>query len=222
MPEMVPLRVDFELGGQMAVPDRHPMLLDGLLLAMTEQRRALPFAPDALPLEVLRTKAWQAGTFCWAASALQIDWVGPTVDRILHRNARPLELLQDAGAHSATSVDYDRGLTKVTRKRLSLRQAMKATAWCVGRQAEIEALLAPLQALGPHRHQGLGIVRSVMVTPDAAAGRLAWWRPLPAAHPKDPFKKDRILTSGRATPPYWDRDLSMQAWWPGLELDPQP
>jgi CRISPR type IV-associated protein Csf3 len=217
-----PLRVDFELGGMMAVPEKHPPLLDALLLARLGLRLPLPFPADAIPVATVTDRKWPEGSFCWLASALHIDWVGPAVDRVLHRNARPMELLDDAGGHNATSVDFDRGLTKVTRKRMSVRQAVKASAWCIGDQDNVATLLNDLQALGAHRHHGLGIVRSVSVERDTAALKMAWWRPLPAAHAKDPFAGLRFRASGRASPPYWDRDLSLQAWWPTAQVLPSP
>ncbi len=93
----VPLRVDFELGGMMAVPERHAPLLDAILLARLEQRLPLPFRPDVIPVASIAEESWTDGTFCWLASALHIEWTGPVADRILHRNARPLELLEDRG-----------------------------------------------------------------------------------------------------------------------------
>lgn len=210
----VPLRIDIELGGLMAVPERHPPLLDALLLALLDKRLQLPFPAGAIPVATVRGSSWRAGEFCWLASALQIEWVGPVGDRILHRNARPLELLEDVDSHNASSVDFGRGLTKVTRKRLSVRQAMKATGWCIGVRSDIEDLVGRLQALGAHRHQGMGLVRSVAVAEDPQASEMAWWRPLPAAHAEDPFAGRRYQVAGRALPPYWDRDLALEAWWP--------
>lgn len=198
----------------MAVPERHPPLLDAILLARLNKRFALPFPADALPVAAVADPAWPNGSHCWLASALLIEWTGPVVDRILHRNARPLELLEDADEHHATSVDFDRGLTKTTRKRLSTRQALKASAWCIGDSSAIQALLGGLQALGAHRHHGLGLVRSIVVSQDSEALRMSWWRPLPASHKDDPFGGQRLRVAGRSSPPYWDRDLSLQAWWP--------
>lgn len=209
--QMHPLRVDIELGGLTAVPDRYPPLLDSLLLSLLGQRLALPFESACIPVQSV---GWPTGEFMWLASAIEIVFVGPATDRILHRNARPMELLQDAALHHATSVDFDRGLTKVTRKRLAVRQATHATAWCVGHQNALEELLGRMQALGAHRHLGLGLVRAVKVTPDDKALEMSWHRPIPAEHPLDPFRGQRLRSAGRATPPYWSRDLSHQAWWP--------
>lgn len=206
----------------MVVPERHPPLLDALLLARRNQRLALPFPADAIPVTSVSSAAWQDDAFCWLASAVHVEWTGPVVDRILHRNARPLELLDHADSHNATTVDFDRGLTKVTRKRMATRQAVRAWAWCMGERKAIEGLLGDLQALGAHRHHGLGLVRSVAVVVDATAKQMAWWRPLPAAHADDPFDGSRYRVAGRASPPYWDRDLSLQAWWPPQNAAERP
>ncbi|SFF31147.1 hypothetical protein [Paracidovorax wautersii] len=211
---MKPLRVDIVLGGLTAVPDRHPPLFDALLLACVGRRQELPFEPGCLPVRSVRDKRWAAGEFVWMASAIDITFVGPATDRFLHRNARPLELLDDAREHHATSVDFDRGLTKVTRKRFAVRQATHATAWCIGDQGEIMGLLQGLQALGAHRHLGLGLVRDVRVVEDASADVCCWKRPLPGVHSEDPYAAQRYRCAGRAVPPYWSRDLRLQAWWP--------
>jgi CRISPR type IV-associated protein Csf3 len=84
----------------------------------------------------------------------------------------------------------------------------------MGDKEAVEALLCGTQAIGAHRHHGLGLVRSVSVVVDAQASHMAWWRPLPAPHAHDPFHGKRLRVAGRASPPYWDRDLTLQAWWP--------
>lgn len=217
MPEtqqMQPLRVEIELGGPTVVPDRHPPLLDSLLLSLLGQRLELPFPASSIPVQAARDAHWPEGEFVWMASAVEIAFVGPATDRILHRNARPLELLKDAASLHATSVDFDRGLTKVTRKRLSVRQATHAIAWCIGQQDALVQLLGHLQALGAHRHLGLGLVRDVRVVHDPKALEMSWSRPLPSEHSQDPYRGRRLRSAGRATPPYWSRDLTRQAWWP--------
>lgn len=214
-----PLRIDIALGGHMAVPDRHPLILDSLLLALQDVRLDLPFSPQSLPLQVAYGPAGpaQATEFCWLASALEIDWLGPSSDRVLHRNARPLELFDDRDSHGGSSVDLDRGLTKVARKRIAVRQANFARCWCLGVAVEIEAILARLDALGAHRHLGLGLVQGFSVAEDAEAVEKSWLRPTPwQLHELDPYTGHRFRAAGRATPPYWDRDLSQQAWWPSL------
>lgn len=217
MPEMVPLRIDLSLGGPMAVPDRFPVLLDSLLLALQGRLLTLPFR--AVDLPVKSVKVGRSGEFFWLASALKIDWVGPSTDRFMHRNARPMELFEDRHLHRSTTVDFDRGLTKVSRKRLTVRQADAAHAWCIGDMQAIETLMGDLQAVGPHRHLGLGLVRQVRVVEDEQALTKAWLRPVPANHvASDPHAGSRVRSAGRASPPYWDRNLDLQAWWPAPEL----
>jgi CRISPR type IV-associated protein Csf3 len=211
-----PIRIDFEVNDLMVVPDRHPPLLDSILLALTGQRFELPFAASALPLATASNPSWPEGVFVWMASALEIQWQGPSSDRFLTRNARPLEMLEDAAGHGATTVHFNSGVTKASRTRIALRHASTACAWCLGDVEALQGLLSRLQALGSHRHGGHGLVRSVSVVVDKIANEKCWNRPLPGWHPKDPWKDGRYLAAGRSTPPYWDRDLGQQAWWPGL------
>lgn len=215
MPERrVPLRLEIELGGLMVVPDRHPPLLDAVLLALRGERLSTPFAPAALPVATAQASSWPGSDFAWLASAVYVQWVGPATDRYMHRNARPFEALQDAAEHGTTTVDASKGLTKVARTRYAVRQAVAARAWCIGDPEQLQPLLVGLRAIGAHRHHGFGLVRSARWIEDPDATTLAWYRPLPGPHPADPYREERMRSSGRATPPYWDRDLSQEAWWP--------
>ncbi len=198
----------------MVVPDRHPVMLDGLLLALQGRRLPLPFAPGALPLQCVTSPSWEATSFVWMASALEIEWVGPSSDRYLSKNAQTREILEDTGTHGGTTADSVRGMSKLSRKRFAIRHAERATAWCVGDLALVQALLGKVDSIGAHRHLGFGRVRSCVVSVDASAAQKAWRRPLPGDHPDDPLRAMRFRAAGRAHPPYWDRDLSLQAWWP--------
>lgn len=200
----------------MVVPDRNPLMLDALLLALTGERFELPFQASALPLATASNPAWPPGVFVWLASAIEVQWQGPSSDRFLTRNARPLEMLDDSAGHGATTVHLHSGLTKTTRTRIALRHASTACAWCMGDVQALQELLSRLQALGAHRHAGHGSVQSVSVSVDPLAAERCWNRPLPGPHPKDPSAAARFPTGGRSTPPYWDRDLSQQAWWPAI------
>ena len=213
-----PLRIDIRVDGLMAVPERDSLMLDSLLLSLGGTRYALPFPEQAVPVQVVRDKRWPTGCFVWLASALRVQWHGPSSDRFLTRNARPLELLDDAAGHNATSVDAGAGITKVSRRRITLRHASIASGWCMGDAKALEALLTGLRAIGAYRHGGHGVVRSVEVSIDPAAHDLAWSRPLPGAHADDPFANRRFRAPGRATAPYWDRDLRQEAWWPVPQL----
>lgn len=212
---MQALRIDLELCGPMVVPDRHPVMLDALLLALQERQLTLPFTPDALPIKMITSPDWR-GQFVWLASALEVHWVGPATDRYLSRNALAREILDDTAIHHGTTADSATGLSKLTRKRIQIRQAERATAWCIGQLAEVRNLLARLDAIGAQRHLGFGRVRSSAVTVDALGAERAWRRPLPGAHKLDPYRNARHLVAGRASPPYWNRDLSKEAWWPAI------
>jgi CRISPR type IV-associated protein Csf3 len=209
-----PLRVDFELLGPMVVPDRHPLLLDGLLLALQGTRLPLPFVSRQLPIQHVANPSWGAGEFVWLASALQVQWVGPASDRYLSRNAKTREILDDAAIHGGTVADSSRGMSKLARKRIMVRNAERATAWCLGDLAKVQQALASVTSIGAQRLLGFGQVHSCAVSVDAEANEKAWLRPVPGEHADDPYRGKRFLAAGRSTPPYWDRDLSLQAWWP--------
>lgn len=211
---MQPIKMEFELGGHLVVPDRHPIMLDALLLALDGRRHALPFKPDLLPLQSISTASWRGNEFVWMASALEVNWMGPATDRYLSRNARSLEILDDAKTTNIKVIDSSRGMSKLARKRIMVRQASMATAWCVGDLAQIEALLGELISIGAQRHLGFGAVRAWRTQIDEAALERAWMRPIPGAHPDDPYKERRLQIQGRSSPPYWDRNLSLQSWWP--------
>lgn len=200
----------------MVVPDRHPLLLDGLLLALQGTRMALPFDPGQLPIKHATNTAWGPGRFVWLASELEVQWIGPATDRFLSRNARTREILDDTDIHGGTTADASRGLSKLARKRIMVRHAERAVAWCVGDLAKVQELLASVSALGAQRHLGFGQVRSCRVSVDKEAKEKAWQRPVPGEHADDPYRGKRFLAAGRSTPPYWDRDLSQQAWWPAI------
>ena len=209
-----PLRVEFLIDGMMVVPDFEPVLLDSLLLARaTHGQPILATMNDevALPVAKATTTAWPQPI--WLASQLTVQWAGPSVGRLLHRNVRPLDLLSDSAQHKATTVDSSTGLPKTARTQLAIRHAVKATAWCIGVQEEVCSLLAGVYALGAHRHLGYGRVRQVDVIEDSLATTLAWSRPIPGFHPDDPIP-DRERRPGRSTPPYWVRDMKQDAWWP--------
>jgi len=213
-PKHQPIRIDFEVNDLMVVPERHPLMLDGILLALTGTRFDLPFPANALPLATTSDPSWPIGVFVWMASTLEVQWHGPSTDRFLTRNARPLEMLDDSASHGATTVHFNSGITKATRTRIALQHASTACAWCVGDLPAIQGLLARLQGLGANRHGGYGLVRTVSAVVDPMAAERCWNRPLPAPHPKDPWADGRFQAAGRSTPPYWDRDLNQQAWWP--------
>lgn len=199
----------------MVVPDRHPVLLDALLLAAQNVRRPLPFSPENLPLATVTGHTWPTGQFVWLASALAVQWTGPATDRFITRNAMTTDTLNDTSSHGGKVADAARGLSKVTRKRIQLRCAVAATAWCVGDRGAVEDLMRNIHAIGAQRRQGFGELRSVSITTDESARKRAWWRPLPGPHPDDQYgATGRFMAPGRATPPYWDREMAISAWWP--------
>lgn len=219
---MIPLRIDFTLGGMMAVPQRTPYLLDAILMSAASEGEMLPlpFARTALPIKAISTgKA--ADQFIWLASAVEVEYVGPCQTRHIYRNPRPLQTFEDAHQVNATRVDLSRGITRTIPSLTQQRQAVRATAYCIGDPDQLETLLKRITHLGAMRHQGLGLITSLSLDTDEGAKDRAWMRPVPAIGIKgDPYKKERVALPGRCTPPYWNRQVST-AFWPSemLELD---
>lgn len=207
-----PLRIDLQLCGLMAVPERHPPLLDSVLLALRAQGQQLAeVTPDLLPVASHQsedtTEPWY-----WLASAFDIEFIGPSVARFLYRNARPLDMLGHAQQHSASRVYLDRGVTRTVKSRVLLRQAVGATAWCLGDAPQLNELLSQLTHLGSLRHLGHGMVTGFQITEDPEAFEKCWLRPIPAPAADDPYSLDRIAIQGQCTPPYWDRRAGMSLW----------
>lgn len=208
-----PLRIDVQLQGLMVVPERHPPMLDGLLLALLTQGEHLPaITADLLPVSS-HESAQGDRPWHWLASALQVNYCGPSTARFLFKNARPLAILENAAEHGASRVYLDRGITRTAKTRIVLRQATRATAWCMGDQNSLHDLLQELTHLGPLRHHGFGRVTGFSISQDDAAIKQSWLRPVSTLEAIDPYHTDRVPVQGQSAPPYWDRKAGI-AYWP--------
>lgn len=207
--EMQPLRIDLDLAGLMAVPERGPVMLDSTLLAIACGGQLHEhLTAEMLPIQTFTAEPSAqdpAPSWHWMASAFMVDYCGPSTSRFLFRNARPTDMLANAHAHSASRVYLDRGITRTVKTRILLRQATKATAWCMGDAQKIHDLLAQLTHLGAMRHMGYGRVTALRITADPQAQQKCWLRPIPSLTQADPYLNERIPVQGQARPPYWDR-----------------
>lgn len=203
-----PLRIDWQLSGHVVVPDRHPIMLDALLLSAQGDRHTLPFPHAALPLQHINT----ASGFFWLASAIEIDFVGPASYRQTFRNARPLQMLKDAKHLHASSVSLERGITRTVKSTHMTRQATAARAWCMGTMEALSELLARVSHLGAKRHTASGEITGWQITADDAAQSQAWLRPIPEEHHSDPFQNQRIAMQGPCMPPYWHKRPACALW----------
>lgn len=202
-----PLRVEFKLGGLMAVTSGPSLMLDALLLSAATQCDPVRSADElSLPLAMASTTEFKV----WLASRVDIEWCGPSQVRQLFRNPRPLGMLENDDLHTST-VRLDRGATRTSMNTLMVRQAVRAEAWCLGDANGVQALLEQLTHLGAYRHADLGRVSALKVVEDESARVRSWLRPLPGEHPDDPFA-ERVSIMGASSPPYWQRSTAVARW----------
>lgn len=207
--EMQPLRIELDLAGLMAVPERGPVMLDSTLLAIACGGQLHEhLTAEMLPIQTFTAEPSAqdpAPSWHWMASAFMVDYCGPSTSRFLFRNARPTDMLTNAHAHSASRVYLDRGITRTVKTRILLRQATKATAWCIGEPEKLHELLSQLTHLGALRHMGYGRVTAFHIRQDPQAHQKCWLRPVATLSQADPYINERIPVQGQSRPPYWDR-----------------
>ena len=211
MSELKPLRIEWQLAGHVALPERYPLMLDAILLAARGDRLPLPFPRTALPIKTI--KIGQA--FVWLTSWLELDLVGPAEHRQTFRNARPLSMLESAKHLHASTVKLDKGITRTVKSSYLTRQATGARAWCIGDPDGVSELLGKLTHLGGRRHSSYGQVTGYGIEEDEEALVRAWQRPLPEMHKSDPFKAQRVANQGPFDPPYWSKTSTI-SYWPNI------
>lgn len=221
---MSPLRVTFELLTPW-VPPAHGVHLDGLLAwAAAEAAQESPGCTQAdidaaiatLPLAKHTTAD---GRWCWQASLLE-----PRGATRLHRHFATAKTDTQAMAEGLVrgwvqgkrTIDTVRGSTKNDLYRYSSQEVTHLVAWCVGDQANVDALLSRLRHIGSRGRLGYGAIRRdeeglpcITIAP-AEPGEAEHWRRRHLPEPAEGY----FPLEGRCQPPYWQAPGGERVWRP--------
>jgi CRISPR type IV-associated protein Csf3 len=221
---MIPLRVTFELMTPW-VPPAHGVHLDGLLAwAAAEAAQENPdctqadidAAIAALPLAKHTTPD---GRWCWKASLLE-----PRGATRLHRHFATAktdtqamaEGLANGWVQGKKTIDTVRGATKNDLYRYSSQEVAHLVGWCLGDQANVDALLSRLRHVGSRGRLGYGALRRdeeglpcIQIAPADPCEAEHWrLRHLPDA------AEGYFPMEGRCQPPYWHSPGGELVWRP--------
>ena len=206
---MEPLRITFDMGTPVIVPDT-PIHLDGLLSwarvdeGTAGDEGAEPWSVQHdLPLE----KFFTSSAWCFKASWLTFTWAGEPRAFHLSRRSDPVEFanayVSGVLGKRKPSWNAASGPTKGYSILGQERLAVRAEAFAVGDADRISVLLSRVICLGKHHRLGKGLIRSFRV--ESVFHDACPWHRRHLPDDTEIAREGTVRAPGALSAPYWEK-----------------